>query len=548
MQQRIVIAIALACHPTLLVADEPTSNLDVTIQAQIVELIRELKRSTISSVLFITHDLGLVAEVCDRVTVMYAGDVSETAPGPGPVPLSPPPVYAGPARVRPQGRAAGRACNDSRCGAQPDPAAPGLPVSSPLPEADGYLREGEASDRGACAGTLGGLSPAYRRARRMNALLSPGVNARMPPGATTLVDVRELKKYYPVTGGVFRRRIADVRAVDGVDLALARGECLGLVGESGCGKTTLGKAMLRLHDSTSGRIYFGQDPERVESVEALLRSPDPAQREQGRALSRTMDLNRLSGRELRLTRRRFQVVFQDPTSSLDPRMLVRDIVAEPLAAQRLVKARDVEDRVLELLATVGLTPDHLLRYPHEFSGGQRQRIAIARALATSPEFIIMDEPTSALDVSVQAQILNLLKRLREELHLTYLFVTHHLLVVKYVSSRIAVMYLGKIVELGPTADVFSRPLHPYTRALLSAIPIPDPETKREKIILSGDVPNPVNPPSGCRFHPRCPHAREVCRTTEPRLAPADSGTVSAAGDSGAGGRTVACHRWREIYI
>jgi oligopeptide/dipeptide ABC transporter ATP-binding protein len=353
--------------------------------------------------------------------------------------------------------------------------------------------------------------------------------------SANLVDVRELKKYYPVTGGVFRRRIADVRAVDGVDLAIARGECLGLVGESGCGKTTLGKAILRLHKATAGRIYFGQDPVSVERVEAMLRSPDPAQRAQGRAVSKPMDLNRLSGRELRGIRRRIQVVFQDPTSSLDPRMLVRDIVAEPLTAQKLVKARDVEGRVLELLAIVGLTSDHLLRYPHEFSGGQRQRIAIARALATSPEFILMDEPTSALDVSVQAQILNLLKGLREEFHLTYLFVTHHLLVVKYISNRIAVMYLGKIVELGPTAEIFSRPLHPYTRALLSAIPIPDPETRREKIILSGDVPNPINPPPGCRFHPRCPHAREICRTTEPRLESA--GTI---------GRTVACHRWREI--
>ena len=358
--------------------------------------------------------------------------------------------------------------------------------------------------------------------------------------STALVDVRELKKYYPVTGGVFRRRIADVRAVDGVDLALARGECLGLVGESGCGKTTLGKAILRLHNATAGRIYFGQDPASVERVEAMLRSADPSERAMGRSLSRPMDLNRMSGRALLALRQKIQVVFQDPSSSLDPRMLVRDIVAEPLVAQKLVKARDREDRVLELLAIVGLTSDHLMRYPHEFSGGQRQRIAIARALATSPEFILMDEPTSALDVSVQAQILNLLKKLQEEFHLTYLFVTHHLLVVKYISNRIAVMYLGKIVELGPTAEIFSRPLHPYTRALLSAIPVPDPDTKREKIILSGDVPNPINPPSGCRFHPRCKHAREICRTTEPRLEP--------AGGSGGGnaGRTVACHRWREI--
>ena len=350
-----------------------------------------------------------------------------------------------------------------------------------------------------------------------------------------LVDVRELKKYYPVTGGVFRRRIADVRAVDGVDLALARGECLGLVGESGCGKTTLGKAILRLHDATEGRIYFGQDGAQVESVEALLHSPVPSERALGRVRAKDIDLNRMKGRALLALRRKIQVVFQDPTNSLDPRMLVKDIVAEPLTAQKLVKAREVEAKVRELLAIVGLTADHLMRYPHEFSGGQRQRIAIARALATGPEFILMDEPTSALDVSVQAQILNLLKKLQAEFRLTYLFVTHHLLVVKYISNRIAVMYLGKIVELGPTAEIFGRPLHPYTRALLSAIPIPDPETKREKIILTGDVPNPIDPPSGCRFHPRCAHAREICHTVEPVLESAGSGE-----------RTVACHRWREI--
>jgi len=266
-----------------------------------------------------------------------------------------------------------------------------------------------------------------------------------------------------------------------------------------------------------------------------MASGDPAERARGRAMSRRMDLNAFRGRALLALRQKIQVVFQDPTNSLDPRMLVKDIVAEPLTAQRLVSAREVESRVLELLAIVGLTSDYLKRYPHEFSGGQRQRIAIARALATSPEFILMDEPTSALDVSVQAQILNLLKKLREEFHLTYLFVTHHLLVVKYISNRIAVMYLGKIVELGPTAEIFQRPLHPYTRALLSAIPVPDPDSTREKIILTGDVPNPIDPPSGCRFHPRCPHVKDICRTTEPTLEKVDSG-----------GRTVACHRWREI--
>jgi len=350
-----------------------------------------------------------------------------------------------------------------------------------------------------------------------------------------LVDVRELKKYYPITGGVFRRHLADVRAVDGVDLAVRRGECLGLVGESGCGKTTLGKTLLRLHDVTSGRVYFDQDPAAVEEVEALLRSADARQRARARPLLKKIDLTRMGARDLLALRQKIQIVFQDPTNSLDPRMLVKDIVAEPLTAQHLIGPKEVRDRVLELLGIVGLTADHLMRYPHEFSGGQRQRIAIARALATGPEFVLMDEPTSALDVSVQAQILNLLKRLQAEFKLTYLFVTHHLLVVKYISNRIAVMYLGKINEIGPTAEIFASPRHPYTRALLSAIPVPDPETKREKIILSGDVPNPVSPPTGCRFHPRCQYAKEVCRNIEPVLERVDGGE-----------RMVACHRWREI--
>jgi oligopeptide/dipeptide ABC transporter ATP-binding protein len=242
----------------------------------------------------------------------------------------------------------------------------------------------------------------------------------------------------------------------------------------------------------------------------------------------------MRGRTLRELRRRIQIVFQDPSNSLNPRMLVKHIVAEPLAAQRIVTSREMEGRVTELLATVGMAKSHLMRYPHEFSGGQRQRIAIARALATRPEFILMDEPTSALDVSVQAQILNLLKRLQRELQLTFLFVTHHLLVVKFTSDRIAVMYLGKLVEIGDTAEIFREPRHPYTKALLSAIPIPDPEAAKERIILTGDVPNPVNPPAACRFHPRCRYAKEICREEEPLLE-----------EAGAGHR-VACHRWKEI--
>jgi oligopeptide/dipeptide ABC transporter ATP-binding protein len=349
-----------------------------------------------------------------------------------------------------------------------------------------------------------------------------------------LIDIRELKKYYPVKGGVFRRTVANVRAVDGVDLRIARGECLGLVGESGCGKTTLGKTILRLHEATEGRIYFDQPSEKIEEVEALLASGRDGDRAQAAARLPAMDITRMKGRAVRRLREKLNIVFQDPSNSLNPRMLIQDIVAEPLVAQGLIRNRDVEGRVLELLDVVGMGAGHLKRYPHEFSGGQRQRIAIARALATNPRFILMDEPTSALDVSVQAQILNLLKNLQREFQLTYLFVTHHLLVVKYTSDRIAVMYLGKVVELSATGELFDRPLHPYTKALLSAIPIPDPETGRERIILTGDVPNPVDPPRACRFHPRCPYAREICREVEPQLEDIGQGHI------------VACHRWREI--
>ena len=347
-----------------------------------------------------------------------------------------------------------------------------------------------------------------------------------------LIDIRQLKKYYPVKGGVFRRTVANVKAVDGVDLKIRKGECLGLVGESGCGKTTLGKTILRLHEATEGRIYFDQPAQRIEEVEKLLGSA--LEQGQKKALLREMDITRMTGSAIRRLRQKMNIVFQDPSNSLNPRMLIKDIVAEPLVAQGLVRGRDVERKVLGLLEVVGMGAGHLKRYPHEFSGGQRQRIAIARALATNPQFVLMDEPTSALDVSVQAQILNLLKDLQRDFELTYLFVTHHLLVVKYTSDRIAVMYLGKVVELSATPELFDRPLHPYTKALLSAIPIPDPETGRERIILTGDVPNPVNPPQACRFHPRCQYAKDICREVEPQLE--DTGQ----------GHVVACHRWREI--
>ena len=347
-----------------------------------------------------------------------------------------------------------------------------------------------------------------------------------------LIDIRGLKKYYPIYSGVFKKHTADVKAVDGIDLTIRKGECLGLVGESGCGKTTMGKTLLRLHDSTDGRVYFDHPADRIEHLEGKIAGGNLSA-EDKRELA-TADITGYKGRALKNLRKSIQIVFQDPSNSLNPRMLVKNIIAEPLLIQGLVNGQELEERIIQLLETVGLSKQHMRRYPHEFSGGQRQRIAVARALATNPEFVLMDEPTSALDVSVQAQILNLLKELQKEYELTYLFVTHHLLVVKYISQRVAVMYLGKIVELSETDDLFNRPMHPYTKALLSAIPNPDPESGSQKIILTGDVPNPINPPKGCRFHPRCPHATDICREKEPVL------------ESVGGDHTVSCHRWKEI--
>ena len=330
-----------------------------------------------------------------------------------------------------------------------------------------------------------------------------------------ILELKELRKYYPILGGVLRHEVATVKALDGIDLDIYRGECLGLVGESGCGKTTTGKAIIRLHDPTSGHVYYhGQGLKNGHPIDIAGKR---------RSLLKSLGI-----------RSKLQMVFQDPTTSLDPRMLVKNIIAEPIKTQQRLGGRELERRVINLLQLVGLTRDHLLRYPHEFSGGQRQRIAVARAIATDPEFIVLDEPTSALDVSVQSQILNLLKSLQQTLNLTYMFVTHHLLVVKYISNRVAVMYLGKIVEVAETGDLFSNPVHPYTHALLSAIPIPAVKSKQHRIVLSGDVPGSVNPPAGCRFHTRCPFVAQRCTKELPLLEPV------------APGHQVACHRKRDM--
>ena len=317
-----------------------------------------------------------------------------------------------------------------------------------------------------------------------------------------LLAARGLKKHFPVKGGLLQRAIATVRAVDGVDLVIRRGETVALVGESGCGKTTFGRLLLRLIEPTEGDVLFNVP---VEVFDRLRTDGRGAVRDDGKTkdLLRQYSMTRLRRRSMKALRRFMQPVFQDPFTSLDPRLLVRDIVAEPLLVSGLATRPEAYEQSARLLQEVGLRPEHLYRFPHEFSGGQRQRIAIARALAPEPEFLLLDEPTSALDVSVQAQILNLLKDIQQRQNLTYLLITHNLSVVRHMADRVAVMYLGRILERTRTAELFADPMHPYTKALLSAVPVPDPKRRRERIILPGDVPSPIAPPAGCRFHTRC---------------------------------------------
>ncbi|MFH1029156.1 MAG: oligopeptide/dipeptide ABC transporter ATP-binding protein [Pseudomonadota bacterium] len=320
-----------------------------------------------------------------------------------------------------------------------------------------------------------------------------------------ILKVESLRMYFPVTEGIFHRKVADVKAVDGVSFHIKKGETLGFVGESGCGKTTTGRCILRLYEITEGKILFDGK-----------------------------DLSKLSGKEMRRMRRHMQLIFQDPYASLDPRMTVGDIIGEPLTVHNIAKGAEWDELVAELLRMVELDPQLADRYPHEFSGGQRQRIGIARALALRPSLIICDEAVSALDVSVQAQVTQLLIRLREEFNLTYLFIAHDLSVVRYISDRVAVMYLGKIMEITDSDELYDHPLHPYTIALLSAVPIPDPvvDRNRKRILLPGDVPSPVNPPSGCHFHPRCRLGTDICKEQEPELRNIGSG---------GGEHWVACH-------
>jgi oligopeptide/dipeptide ABC transporter ATP-binding protein len=509
LRQRVMIAMALACEPRLLIADEPTTALDVTIQAQILALLRDLKDRLGMAMLLITHDMGVIAGHADRVSVMYAGRVVETAEAGALFARMRHPYSQGLLASIPRLDLDKAQALPAIAGLPPDLASPpaGCRFAARCPRATGECRADEPPLAGAAGGHLfacwhpvdgpsgvawGNGAPA-RLTGRAPRDPAPAIPSGAAEGGTagSLLELRDLVKEYPVTArGVLRRRGAAVHAVSGVSFSVAAGTTFGLVGESGCGKTTIGKMIVALEKPDSGGVTLDG-----------------------------LEVSTLSGGELRRQRRDLQLMFQDPHASLDPRMRVGSIIGEPLAIQHAGSRQSRRARVGELLAEVGLPREAADRYPHEFSGGQRQRISLARTLALNPRLIVADEPVSALDVSIRAQVLNLMRRLQAAHRLTYVVISHDLAVVRYLADRIGVMYLGKLVELGLAEDIYSRAAHPYTAALLAAVPVPDPGTERAKPgpAVTGELPSPVSPPSGCRFRTRCRLAQEACAAQEPPL-------------------------------
>ncbi|MGH3831359.1 MAG: dipeptide ABC transporter ATP-binding protein, partial [Pseudonocardiaceae bacterium] len=504
MRQRVMIAMALASDPKLLIADEPTTALDATIQEQILDLLESLRARLGMGILLITHDLAVISRYADQVAVMYAGRIVET--GPTGLVLR---------RMRHRYTEALMAAvprRDQDAGTDLY-SIPGLPPDLTDPPGGCRFHPRCLLAQGDCRAAdppLVTVTPGHQHAcwhpvtyaagsaRKLTEHASDGrrvVDARAVP----LVEVRDLVKEYPVTAGLLQRRVGAVSAVAGVSFTLAPGETFGLVGESGCGKSTLGRALVALEKPTSGAVVFAGH-----------------------------DITTMPAGELRRIRRDLQLMFQDPYASLDPRMRVGAILREPLAIQRIGSRRDQDRRVSELLDEVGLRPSAAQSYPHEFSGGQRQRIGLARALALEPKLVVADEPVSALDVSIQAQILNLMRELRERLGLSYVIISHDLAVVRYMADRIGVMYLGKLVEIGPATDVSDHPAHPYTEALLRAVPDLTSAGRATPITngasparpaVRGELPSAINPPSGCRFRTRCPRAQQLCAEVEPPLRP-----------------------------
>lgn len=535
-RQRVMIAMALICQPKLLIADEPTTALDVTVQKQILELVSRLREEFRMAMILVTHDLGVIAGNADRVVVMYAGKIAEMAdvhtlfgapkhrytdalfealpervagtgaklysiPGLPPDLTEPPPAC----RFAPRCRFAVDTCRaqvppittiqtpngpqDYACFV-PRTTPLGVPEPVDLRTVIPEVARVEAAEL-AAGMDLSTLSKQNEVSVTEQSWVAP--ETFIPEDGTALLEVTSLVKDFPVTSGaIMRRHVGDISAVADVTVQIPRGTTLGLVGESGCGKTTLGRLVVGLEKPTSGHILF-----------------------------RGKRISQLRGKEAKEGRRNVQFMFQDSYASLDPRMRVRQILREPLDIQRVGNSHDRNERVDELLAAVGLPALAAERYPHEFSGGQRQRIGLARALALQPGLIVADEPVSALDVSIQAQVLNLMKELQAERNLTYLFISHDLSVVRYLSDVIAVMYLGKVMEVGPAAEIYSHPRHHYTRGLIDTIPIPDPVIERQKAKLGvrGELPSAMDPPSGCRFRTRCPMAQDICAKVVPPLQP-----------------------------